>query len=247
MMQNSSVPAAALKHLVPKPVVRFARQVNREWLMRYAVKSFSQEGEDILLKRVLFGRPDGFYVDVGAHHPVHFSNTFLFYRRGWRGINIDPTPGTKRLFERRRPKDITLELGISSERGVLPFWSFENAVLNTFDAAERDISLERGWKLREELSIPVERLDRVLEEHMPRGRGIDFMSIDVEGHEEGVIRSNDWDRFRPDVLCIEMLHVDIVNVQQQAVARFLKEKDYVLFAKLNNTLLFRERKFSVDG
>ena len=53
--------------------------------------SFSQEGEDLLIDRMFDGQSVGFYVDVGAHHPTRFSNTYLLYLRGWRGINIDAT------------------------------------------------------------------------------------------------------------------------------------------------------------
>jgi FkbM family methyltransferase len=232
-----------LKRVVPSSMVAVGREINRNWLMSYAVKSFSQEGEDVLLSRMFVDTKSGFYVDIGAHHPVHFSNTFLFYRRGWRGINIDPTPGSRRLFERRRPRDTTLELGISAMPGTLTFHVFDNAVLNTFDEAEKEISVRRGYRLKQSLEVPVLPLAHVLERHLPPGQGIDFMSIDVEGHEAFVIQSNDWGRFRPNVLCLEMLHSDIDAVRAHPVALFLEGKNYVFFAKLNNTLFFRDREF----
>lgn len=232
-----------LKRIVPRPVVASMHYMRRNWIMRYGTRSYSQEGEDILLNKIFLNRRFGFYVDIGAHHPVQFSNTYLFYARGWHGINIDPLPGTKRLFDRRRPRDITIEIGISSVPGTLPFYEFDNAVLSTFDTAERDVSLGRGYHLVRALQIAVDRLDSVLDRHLEGDREIDFMSIDVEGHERDVVASNDWKRFRPKILCLEILHVSIGAVERQELTTYLKTKGYVFFAKIDNTCFFRESDF----
>src|SRR5436190_18531451 len=80
---------------------------------KFAISSFSQEGEDMLLRREFERQASGFYVDVGAHDPHRFSNTHYFYKCGWRGINIEARPGSSRLFKRWRPRDISLEIPIS--------------------------------------------------------------------------------------------------------------------------------------
>ena len=96
-------------------------------------RSYSQEGEDRILARLFESSGQGFYVDVGAHHPMRFSNTFLFYRRGWRGVNIDATPGSMRLFDRYRSRDTNIESGVGLTTGVVPFYVFNEPALNTFD------------------------------------------------------------------------------------------------------------------
>ena len=68
------------------------------------------------MARAFFGKKlkkSGFYVDVGAHSPKYLSNTYYFYKQGWRGINIEPTPGRIRMFERVCPRDTNLALAIS--------------------------------------------------------------------------------------------------------------------------------------
>ena len=62
----------------------------------------------------------GFYIDVGIHHPYRFSNTVNFYQNGWRGINIQPTPGVIRLFNIFRRCDININIGIDITAGILP-------------------------------------------------------------------------------------------------------------------------------
>ena len=97
------------------------------------LSSFSaKEGEDIILSEFFPNKTDGFYVDVGAHHPMRFSNTHMFYKKGWRGINIDAMPGSMKAFERKRPRDINLEIGVSGKEGEMTFYMFDDPALNGF-------------------------------------------------------------------------------------------------------------------
>jgi len=67
---------------------------------------YSQGAEDIILASIFGNREKGFWVDVGAHHPQRFSNTYLFSLKGWTGINIDALPGSMAIFKKMRPNDI---------------------------------------------------------------------------------------------------------------------------------------------
>ncbi len=71
----------------------------------------------------------GFYVDVGAHHPLRFSNTYKFYKRGWHGINIDAMPGSMDLFNRLRHRDINLERAVSDSKQILTYYAFNEPAL----------------------------------------------------------------------------------------------------------------------
>jgi hypothetical protein len=95
-------------------------------------RSWSQEGEDMALRRVFEKEKIGFYVDVGAHHPKRFSNTYFFYRMGWNGINIDAMPGSMKEFDKYRGRDINLELGVAKQEGILNSYVFNEPALNTF-------------------------------------------------------------------------------------------------------------------
>src|SRR5690606_15965677 len=118
----------------------------------------------------------GFYVDVGAHHPTHYSNTYLFYKRGWRGINIDAMPGSMEPFRKLRPHDINLEIPISSKTEILPFYIFNRPTLNTFSRAEAD--RKNGWgnfKLIKTIEMEAFPLSEILDKYLPKGQKIDFM------------------------------------------------------------------------
>lgn len=85
---------------------------------KFFEKSYSQEGEDLILKRFFSNKEKGFYIDIGAHHPKRFSNTYLFYSKGWNGINIDAMPGSMRLFNQIRKRDLNLEVPIAKKRKI---------------------------------------------------------------------------------------------------------------------------------
>ena len=102
----------------------------------YRKTSYSQEAEDLLMYKLLKEThrvSNGFYVDIGAHHPIRFSNTYLFYKMGWHGINIDPIPGMKQQFNFFRPRNINLELGISADSKPLTYYEYKEGPYNTFD------------------------------------------------------------------------------------------------------------------
>src|SRR5579872_3262677 len=84
--------------------------------------SYSQFGEDMILKSIFRDKTKGFYVDVGAYHPHFISNTHYFYKRGWQGINIDPSPNCMELFRKWRKRDTNLELAVSDIREEKTFF-----------------------------------------------------------------------------------------------------------------------------
>ncbi len=163
--------------------------------------SYAQIGEDVLLRRVFPPHYAGFYIDVGANHPVYCSVTKHFYDSGWQGINIEP--GT--VFadvERHRTRDLNLNVAVSKERSSLTFYEFPNAnALSTLSQEVASMHRDAGQPCVER-TVPVRTLTDICEEHVGE-RTIDFMSIDVEGRELEVIQGADWTRFRPRVMLVE--------------------------------------------
>lgn len=231
-----------LPHSV-KQAIRYQLQVEHEKklsdLLSLGHISFSQEGEDILLNRIFNFRGSGTYVDIGAHHPRRFSNTYFFYRMGWTGINIDAMPGSMDAFKKERPADCNLELGIGIERGRLRFHIFQEPALNTFDEKLAEKNQESGWELKEIKEVEVFPLAEVLQKHLDE-RQIDFMSIDVEGFELNILQSNDWSRFRPSYILLEDLNFSIHNIMENLLFSYLADKGYEFNSKLSNTLLFKK-------
>ena len=202
------------------------------------LRSFAQNGEDLLLDRMLAKEGTGFYVDVGAHHPARFSNTYLFYRRGWRGINIDAQPGSMGLFRKHRPRDINIECGVAAKAGRLHYYRFNEAALNTFDKNEAKLKDAEPYRIIDRVEVDVRPLDEILAEFLPSGQAIDFMSVDVEGLDAEVLASNDWNRFRPRIVLAETLRTDILALASCPTVRLLGEVGYKPVAKAYNTTFF---------
>jgi FkbM family methyltransferase len=203
-------------------------------------RSYSQEGEDLILDRIFDGKREGYYVDIGAFHPVRFSNTYLFYRRGWSGITIDARPGSSGLFKKIRPRDISIEQPVNDERVDLTYYMFDEPALNGFS---KEITNQRisqtSYKLIKEITLHTETLSNILEKHLPISTKIDFVSIDVEGLDLNVLRSNNWEKFRPLYILTEDLNLDPKNIYKSPVSEFLYSKGYSFFAKTLNTVFFK--------
>lgn len=205
--------------------------------------SYSQEGEDMILSRLFENQEIGFYVDIGAHHPIRFSNTYFFYLKNWKGINIDAMPGCMKIFDKLRPRDINLEIGISKKENILTYFMFNESALNTFSQEfVREIGKYNEFKLIKSISIDTYPLGKILEKYLPINQQIDFFSIDVEGLDLEVLESNDWDRFRPKYILIEERGNNSINqiFNKSEINKKLTLLRYVLFAKTINTLFYRD-------
>lgn len=207
----------------------------RDLRTSFGHRAYSQEGEDLILARYFEGQRDGFYVDVGAHHPYRFSNTYLLYRRGWRGVNIDAMPGSMEKFRRARPRDINIEVAIGSVAGSATFYIFNEPALNTFDpelAKERDVP---PWQLVQKVQRPVRTLAAVLGDALPESQSIDVLTIDVEGRDLDVLKSNDWQRFRPRMVLVETRDRTYRDLGNEPTVMFLESQGYAAMAKTVNT------------
>ena len=199
----------------------------------------------MILRRLFGYKYDGFFVDVGAHHPFRFSNTHYFYELGWSGINIEPNPEGISLIQSARPRDICLQLGVSDCPGQLTYYQFDEPALNTFDYETVKAKVEENrYKLKSTCEVRVQRLDVILAEHLPENQKIDFLSIDVEGLDLSVLKSNNWEIYRPRFILIEMLNTSLEDVLRSEIYSFMKQQHYVLLAKTCNTLIFKNDKYS---
>lgn len=197
----------------------------------------------MILYRMFGERRTGFYVDVGAHHPVRFSNTYFFYRRGWHGINLEPNPATAARFRQLRRRDLNLSVGVAEVPSVMNYYCFNEPALNTFDEplARRRVA-ETQCRIERTIPIEVKRLDTILARHLPPGTSIDFLSVDVEGLDLSVLRSNDWSRFRPYCVLAEALESSIERISGLDLYHYMNQQGYELFAKTFNTLFFTDRR-----
>jgi len=230
--------------MIKSPVKKLIFNIIHDYFPKLLYKkvSYSQDGEDMMLQTYYETEKHykGFYVDVGAHHPYRFSNTAYFYKKGWRGINIEPTPTLFNSFKKLRKKDINLNVGISSGSKSIPFYIFNDQALNTFDEkiAQKRNSKSDEYKIVSKTDIQTFPLKDILEKYLPNNQHIDFLTIDVEGLDLDVLLSNDWTKFQPKFILAEC-ESDIENINIDEVYIFLKEQNYSIVGRTKRTSLFR--------
>ena len=214
----------------------------------YAKKSYSQEGEDMILRRIFENQNKGFYVDVGSHHPKLFSNTYFFYNIGWNGINIDAMPGSMSLFKKIRGRDLNIEKAISSKKQVLTYYSFNEPALNGFSKELSENNVLKGYRIECTKDIETYTLEEILDTYLPSNKIIDFLNVDVEGLDFDVIKSINFTKYRPKIILVEIFNKNflgftISDIIKSDICSYLISEDYTLFAKSLNTVIFKSNRF----
>jgi FkbM family methyltransferase len=166
--------------------------------------SYAQRYEDMHLLRCFEDQRSGFYIDIGAGHPVYDNVSFAFYLRGWRGITVEPNPWLAQLSEAVRPRDTRVQSLIGAAEGEATYYLVEDfhGLSTTVESHARAAEREFGKRSRV-MTMPVTTLQALCERHVQGG--IDFLKIDVEGSERAVIEGGHWRRFRPKVVVLEAL------------------------------------------
>lgn len=192
------------------------------------ITSYAQNHEDVLLARLFPVGLPGFYVDVGAMDPVTNSVTKLFSDRGWRGVNVEPAAHHFERLQTGRPRDVNLNVGLSDREGTLTlFESDPSSGWSTFSTTVAARHAESGIPLVER-SVPVMTLAQVCQKYVTET--IDFLSIDVEGHEREVIEGGDWRTWRPRVVLVEATEPDSTIAAHHQWEHLLLEADYLFAA-----------------
>ena len=222
---------------------------------RHGRSCFGQFGEDVCLQNYFAAKawrengrygdydamPAGFYVDVGANDPVLNSNTHWFYERGWNGINVDALPAFKAYFDSERERDVNIHAAVSDEEKDVVFYAWPDQPV--FSTVSPELARERSEKLGkpEEVRLRTRRLETILAQHLPAGQQIDFLSVDVEGHDLAVLRSNDWVRYRPELVVVESDERRVEGVMGSDMTVFMAEHDYRVGYWIQPSVIF------VDG
>jgi FkbM family methyltransferase len=204
--------------------------------------SYSQCGEDLIVDFVFnaLGISKPSYLDIGAHHPTHLNNTYLFYQKGCKGVCIEPNPALFAKIQRIRKRDICLNVGvgISLEREA-DFFVMSSDTLSTFsrETAERYQSYG-NQSIVKVIRIPLVPINDIIKEHFKDCP--DFVSLDVESMELEVLKTFDFTSFRPAVFCIETLTYteDKSERKIDEISALMHSKGYLTYADTYMNTIF---------
>ena len=165
--------------------------------------SFSQDGEDLLMCNYLNLKKKGFYIDIGALHPIRYSNTMMYYMKGWSGINIDAMPGSMELFKKYRKRDVNIEAGISDTGEKMMYYMYDEPACNTFDSDLVEERQKLGQVPVRSIEIPTYRIMELVDKYLEPGKEIDILDIDIEGFDKCIIKDWNFDKYKPNVILFE--------------------------------------------
>ncbi len=229
-----------IKNGIPVDIIRIFSERKKQickYEEAYDLNVYSQDGEELFLREYFYEKKieKGFYVDIGAHHPFRYSNTYWAYKKGWNGINIDANSDAIEKFNMWRPDDHNVHCGIASELGEMDYYVFAESGVNTFCRQE----IENWDDIREIKKVPVSRLEDILNQY--HVGEIDFMDIDVEGMEMQVLSSNDWEKYRPTIILCEQ-KVQFDAVLQSDIYTFLIQQGYKAVCKFGRTVIYEKNE-----
>ena len=185
-------------------------------------KSYSMDKEDLNIINYFKDKKNGFYIDVGCFHPLDRNNTYLLYKKNWRGINIDVSKFSIDLFNFLRPDDINVNVGISDKNSKIKvYYQKELSQLTTTIKDHADKFFQGSIK---EKIIESKTLNSLLDSTKYKNKKIDFLDIDVEGADLDVLNSLNFEIYRPELMCIEIIEK---NIENSLIYEFLKKNNYI--------------------
>ena len=199
-------------------------------------KTYSMDGEDIFIVEHFRKKNNGFYIDVGCYHPIHRNNTFLLYKNGWSGINIDIHQFSIDLFNYLRPDDVNLNCAVSNTNGVTEmFYQKALSQISTIDKQQAKIAFQGNIKSSKIESFT---LDVILEKLKFNDKKIDLLDVDVEGADLQVLKGLNFSKRKPKLICVE---IHQKNFKKHKIYRFLIKKKYKLIWHVSFSFLFKRK------
>jgi FkbM family methyltransferase len=202
-------------------------------LKGYLFNTWSQYGEDREIDRLLGYKTQGRYVDIGANDPNLINNTRRFYRKGWSGINCEPNVVLFQKLATFRPRDINLNCGAGPVETEMVFYRMSADILSTFNRSSAEQYEREGYKILEQVRVPVITLETIFRK---LDKPADFMSLDVEGWEIEVLKSNDWNKHRPTLIVAK------INQGAEPIAEYLTEIGYGIVWRNPTNAIFQDKK-----
>ena len=211
--------------------------IKKIYYSKYTNKSYSISFVDLVINRIFSNLKRGIYVDLGCNHPIKYNNTYLLYKRGWTGINIDSDETSIKEFNKFRKKDTNINAIVSSKnKSVKYYYYHDRSALNTVDVS---LVKNRKQKPKKVLIKKTTTLNQIINNSPFKNKKINFLSVDIENHEYEALRNFKFHKYKIDIIVVEILNVKIkrLETQNQNLKNIIKSKIYKLLKKNNYKLI----------
>lgn len=219
-----------LKIYGPKNFIIFSLIEFYRIILRSLNISYSQFKEDIFIAKLLHNKKIT-YIDVGANHPIKFNNTYKFYKNGGFGVNIEPNPLLLPLYKLIRPHDINLNIGLGDKTSQKTFYIIDPDVNSTFSYKNTQNLIKNGCQLISTPKINIDTLANIFKKYF-KNIPIDLLSIDTEGFDYQILLGNNWNKYRPRLIIIEL--------NSPKTRQFLENRHYTFLKNIGLNQIYRD-------
>tara|TARA_B100000700_G_C14856261_1_gene766399 strand:- start:112 stop:807 length:696 start_codon:yes stop_codon:yes gene_type:complete len=198
---------------------------------KYSKKSYSLSNIDVVIDYMFKDIKKGIYIDIGCNHPIKYNNTYLLHKRGWCGINVDADKTSIKLFKEYRKNDHNIRSIVSNNTDIKKLYYYhDRSAINTLSKELVDKRSTKPQKIIEEKSIT---LNMIIENSPFKDKKINFLTIDIEGHEHNVLKNFNFSKYKIDLIVVEFLEkkLDIVEIFYQSIDSVIKSNIYNLLTK----------------
>ena len=206
-------------------------------------RTYSMFGEDLIIKEFFKKKKNGFYVDVGCYHPLDGNNTYLLHKKGWKGINLDINKLSIELFNVARKKDFNVNVAVSNKsKRVKVYYRKKINMLNTINKSFAKNKFKKGFQTN---SINSNTLNSIIKQSKFKNKKIDFLNIDIEGNELNALKSINFKKYQPTLICVEIHNFKMIHknsedyFKRNLVYKFLSSRGYKILWKNEFSFIFR--------
>ena len=205
---------------------------------KYTKKSYSISNVDLVIERIFKNKNDGIYIDVGCNHPIKYNNTYLLYKKGWHGLNIDLDKKSIDQFNKLRKGDInilTLVTSTDNEEKEL-YYYHERSAINTIS---KELAKSRNQRHKEIKKIKGISLNSIIENSKFKESKINLLSIDIENYEYEALKNFNFDKYEIDVIVTEITDINVKNLEiyNLSLENIIETNLYKLMLKNNYKLI----------
>ena len=177
--------------------------IEKIYYEKYSKKSYSISNVDLIIDRLLNNTNKGIYIDIGCNHPIKYNNTYILYKKGWKGINVDADKTSIKLFNQFRKNDHNVNAIVSDNEEIKELYYYHSrAAINTLS---KNLVDSRPTKPKNIIKKKSTTLNKIIEESPFKNNKINLLSIDVENHEYEVLKNFSFSKYKIDIIVTECI------------------------------------------
>ena len=227
--------------------------IKKIYYEKYSKKSYSISNVDLIIDRMFAKLDNGIYIDVGCNHPIKYNNTYLLYKRGWKGINIDLDIKSIKEFKKFRPNDYNVNRVVSNDEKIKEIYYYhERSAINTLSKDLVDFRTNKPQKILKEQTST---LNKIIEDSPFKNEKINLISIDIENHEYEALVNFNFNKYKIDVIVtectditqkkLEVYNQSIEYISNSKIYNLLIKNNYKLINWVNADLVFARKDFNI--